>query len=719
MMVKRSGRRVLLAALCMASAAAQGAAPEVVDSKWTPVGWGGGGFYFSAAFSPTDDGVIYLGGDVNGAYKSEDHGDSWHMINNGIASYAAYSLAVAPATPGTVFVGTEGGLCKSTDAGGHWQLLPRTGTKELHITAERNKSIRAIAVDPTNSDIVYAGTPLGKIYKSTDGGQNWAAVYEPKSPDPAPPHPHPRTGNAHSDKPHDGTIYSVAVSPSEPATVFACTADAGLLISEDSGQSWRPLDTPKRAASVAIAANDPKVIYATFFSDGIRKSSDKGHTWTDISAGLEAGASMKEIVVSPQNANDVYVIGAKGWNGLFYASHDGGATWMRSNQIHPDREADPTLPEETANGKTTALSTPTNLSINPKNPKQLFISANWRSCISNDAGATWTESMRGADITCVFDIRFKGNRTYVAAMDEGVLMSDDNGNQWQALWPLRHTDGLSGHYWRLAITDNGGADRILSTSSPWETKFNNQVVLSEDGGKTFAAQKQGLPDYLPTRNTMWGRAYARALAADPKNPDVVYLGIDGDADEGKTGGGIFKSKDGGKTWAQLPNQPPSRRMFFGLAVDPTDSNRLYWGACGDSGGLYRSDDAGASWKLVFKNDRWIFNVLVTADGTIYCPGKQLWRSTDHGQTWKALTSFKTDGAIVGLEVRPDDPKTIWLAMTTWHSGADGGVYKTIDGGETWQDITGDLPYRKPLILRFNPATSELWAGGVGLYRIKQ
>ncbi len=50
---------------------------------------------------------------------------------------------------------------------------------------------------------------------------------------------------------------------------------------------------------------------------------------------------------------------------------------------------------------------------------------------------------------------------------------------------------------------------------------------------------------------------------------------------------------------------------------------------------------------------------------------------------------------------------------------DGAIYKTIDGGTTWQEITGGIPYVKPLVLRFNPATSELWAGGVGLYKIKQ
>jgi photosystem II stability/assembly factor-like uncharacterized protein len=262
-------------------------------------------------------------------------------------------------------------------------------------------------------------------------------------------------------------------------------------------------------------------------------------------------------------------------------------------------------------------------------------------------------------------------------------------------------------------------DRILCTCSPWDTKYPPRVILSEDGGKTDTVVTTGLPGYIVQPNTMWGVGHSRALAVDPNNPAVVYLGIDGDPSDGKSGGGIFKSVDGGHTWKQLENQPGSRRMFFGLAVDPTDSNRVYWGACGDKGGLYRSSDGGATWKPVFANEQWIFNVMVTPAGVVYCPGTNLWRSTDHGSTWKQITKFTNGRQIIGLEVDPRDEKTLWISTTTWDGSSNGGVYKTTDGGATWQDITGDLPYVKPLVLRFNPLTSELWAGGVGLFRLKQ
>ncbi|MEI8197900.1 MAG: hypothetical protein WCI73_18550, partial [Phycisphaerae bacterium] len=612
------------------------------------------------------DGVIYLGGDVLGVYKSEDHGRHWRFINNGIANYGVYSLAVDRMSPQTVYAATEDGLCKSTDGGEQWKLLPLTGRKELRITGERNKSIRAIAVDPTDSNVVYAASPGGKVYKSTDGAQTWKAVYERKAEPEDPeavrvqfgkvggewfggmwlPFKFPAevkaedcvgfgltfqgdgtypdkafltlktsTGATYSSKnlgeifkdkqwrdvvlsaadftldaefvkknpdkakalgasidwstvnrmdftcvgplptdayvgrlkkvffaltrsadgqtgtaekpilatvreftknktiqsygnirvgnPQSGTIYSVAVAPKEPALVLAATQEAGVVMSSDGGQTWSELKTPKKATSVAVAASDSNIIYGSFAKDGVWKSIDKGQTWTSAAQGIDKDCAISEVAVSPANPLDVYAIGAKGWGGSFYFSHDGGQTWKANAQVAVDAESgDPTLPGDAA--PKAGLSTPTNLAINPLNPKELYISANWRPCLSADGGQTWTERVRGADISCVYDIRFSGPRTYVAAMDEGTFVSESNGQTWRALWPLKHEPVISGHNWRLVVTETKGVERVISTDSPWDTKYPNRVIVSEDGGKTRKVVTAGLPDYIIRPNTMWG-----------------------------------------------------------------------------------------------------------------------------------------------------------------------------------------------------------------------
>lgn len=665
---------------------------------WKAAGWGGGGLYWACAFHPARDGTMYLGGDVNGFYKSTDHGKRWRISNSGLGHYAVYSMAVDAVHPDTVYLGTPGGAYRSADAGENWTFLPDTAPGRLGITAVRELSVRALAVHPGTGD-VYAGTPSGKVFRSEDGGRTWNDLRAPVA---------------------GGGVASVAVAAGKHPAVLAATTRTGLLLSEDGGKSWTRLATPGGVSHTAFASRT--IMYAACGPDGVWKSADRGRTWAPAGTGIAPKCAIREIAVDPGSPRTVHAIGNEGWNGFFYRSADGGGTWTLSSRLAADRAGNPTLPEEpgVAAGEI-GLSKLTNLAVNPNDPRELFVSGNWRTGYSADGGKTWEERDAGADITCVTDIRFLDGNTYVTAMDEGLLVSPDGGGSWRQLVPLKYSPEISGHQWRvLAWKGPGGAVNIASTCSPWNAP-GNAVLLSRDAGASFTAVREGLPAGRPRPNTMWSQGYARALAADPRNPDVLYLGIDGDPEPGKegTGGGVFKSLDGGKSWKRLARQPGSRRVFYGLAVDPTDPDRVFWAACGDGGGLHRSDDGGKTWKHVFRDESWSFNVAVSPSGIVYCPGSNLWRSRDHGTTWEKISDFPGGLSIVGLALHPEDDGVIWISKVSWGTDTGGGVYKTSDGGATWEEITGDIPNRKPLVLRFNPATSELWAGGTGLYRLKQ
>ena len=188
--------------------------------------------------------------------------------------------------------------------------------------------------------------------------------------------------------------------------------------------------------------------------------------------------------------------------------------------------------------------------------------------------------------------------------------------------------------------------------------------MSDDSGKTFK-RATGLPTVLPKKNAMWGEGYARALSVDPANPLTMYLGIDGDPepDRGFAGGGVFKSVDGGYTWEQLANQPGTRRMFYGLAVDPTDSKRIFWGGFGANGGVWRSEDAGANWQRMNGPDAYLFNVEATSHGIVYAGGNDLWKSA----TWhdlKKISTFPAPGFRRG-RLDPADAKRVWFSSATW------------------------------------------------------
>ena len=883
-MKKHLASYLLLASATLATFAGPYAA-ETPRTHWEWAGWGGGGYFWSVAADPTNPDIFYLGGDVLGVYKSTDGGRSWKIVNDGIQNYGVYTLATAPSDSKVVYAMTDDGVARSRDGAATWTPLKESLNTSLKISTKRGGSNHAIAVDPRNADVLYAGSGRGELFKSEDGGDSWtrldffsalpkdggdqgpaapsgssflwfgvnfpngdwsaharlerflsqggldwsayktltAKVFLPagnakmsaslviqsgdgwtwvespfqnltpgawtdvsldlsKVTDPAscrlvhlairrqqndafkgeigvdavallPKDGGKPTvigdwetkdldgwrksnakdarfsGATRSSKsaaePENGPVATVFIPPTAPATVFVAHSKQGLFRSTDGGATWKHYgNLPKNAAVVAGGwTKSPKLLYAGFGKNGLFRSTDSGDTWTKVET-LGANYSVRDICIDPRDANVVHVLATDGWRGDYLVSRDGGATWKANRDFKRDMVGNPTNPAEGAKG---GLSAAPNFALSPANPDRLVISANWNNLVSHDGGNTWIEASKGADITCFHDLRFCGKYVYGAAMDEGVFRSDDNGSTWKVLAPKRYTEGLSGHQWRVLpqqLAD--GSIRILSTVSAWRAakEYPNQVLVFKNNGEPYGDKGEnfvratGLPDYIPHANTMWGEGYARAIAADPKNPDIVYLGLDGDPEGGKSGGGVFKSTDGGLTWKQLANQPGSRRMFYGIAVDPTDSNRIFWAACGATSGVYMSPDGGETWTKTSCPTEWFFNLDIMPDGTVLAGGNNLWISRDHGTTWKQSTKFQGLCAC-GITFDPENTKRIWVAGTNWSGSSNGGIFESTDGGETWTEITGDIGYRRPLIVRYNPATQELWAAGVGAFRTKR
>ncbi len=854
---------------CAACATAQ-------ETQWTWSGWGGGGFFWSAVWDPSNADTLYMGGDVNGIYKSTDRGKTWRFVNNGLQDYGVYTLAISKSDPKVLYAMTQNGIARTDNAGGLWKRLPESMNSAKKLTIRRGSTVRGIAVDPKNPKIVYAGSASGEVHKSVDAGETWTqldflsalpkeaagggvkpargkgflymryasgagdwskhgrvekwvnnedwSMYDTMTVKFLVPANAPRltatpvlqtgadwkwqegarvdlkpgawqeitvdlskivnlndvrmvhlpvwsNGNAFEgdigidevrlsnkagkeliigdwETPGDlhgwrksaaadagfardafsslapapnvtAPIGSVVVADTDPNLLIVCHRKLGLFRSADAGKTWTHPDTPANIANVAIHAKDAKIMYGAFASDGVWKSTDAGVTWKKLDGSCPPKHSIVEVAIDPRDPNVVHYIASGSWSGTYGLTRDGGATWTTGRRWSRDADSNRARPDETQPGD---LSTPTNLAISPSNPDCLFISANWVNIMTTDGGKTWLQRDNGADITCFHDIRFAGSSIFATAMDEGLFRSDDNGKTWRCLAPTKWDPTLSGHQWRVLAFPHNGDYRLISTVSPWDTAHPNFVLLSDDGGKTFTRSRDGLPDYVPRASAMWGQGYPRALCADPKNPDILYLGIDGQPEGGKMGGGIFKSIDAGKTWKQLPNQPPSRCMFYGVAVDPTDSNRIFWGA-GDQGGklgvhgVWVSNDGGNSWDKTAVNE-WVFNIETTPSGTVYAGGNNLWQSTDHGKTWKQLTKL-SGRTVIGIAIDPKNENRIWCSSVTWGSDDTGSILRSTDGGKSWTDITGDIPYKKPLVLRYNSATSELWAVGPGAFKTKQ
>ncbi|MEM7539331.1 MAG: hypothetical protein AAF639_44655 [Chloroflexota bacterium] len=171
----------------------------------------------------------------------------------------------------TIFVGTIGeSIWRSTDGGDSWSRTSNGIFPEA--------DIRAIAVNPTDSSIVYAGTEVG-IYRSNDGGDSWSLLNSAMN---------------------DMQIWSIAINPDNPGTVYAGTCPSALFRSDDGGGTWKQLDVElapdcgpnipviPRVTTITIDPNDSQTVYAGIEIDGMRISHDGGETWTEGSDGLSS-----------------------------------------------------------------------------------------------------------------------------------------------------------------------------------------------------------------------------------------------------------------------------------------------------------------------------------------------------------------------------------------------------------------------------------------------
>ena len=259
----------------------------------------------------------------------------------------------------------------------------------------------------------------------------------------------------------------------------------------------------------------------------------------------------------------------------------------------------------------------------------------------------------------------------------GVYKSNDEGKTWK----------------QVGLDNTRQIGRILVDPTKPDTVFvaalghvygpdaNRGVYRSHDGGATW--QKVLFKD---------NDVGAIDLAFDPTNPQIIYASMWNVrrppwfiyAPANGPGGGVFKSTDGGTTWKQLSTGLPVDVGRIGLAVAPTNRNRVYAIVDAKEGGLYVSNDAGATWARISSDQRiwgrgWYFN-KVTADpknaDTVYVQNTSVYRSTDGGNKWTAIKGAPGGDDYHQLWINPNDPKRMIVA-------SDQGSIVTVDGAVTW------------------------------------
>ena len=331
----------------------------------------------------------------------------------------------------------------------------------------------------------------------------------------------------------------------------------------------------------------------------------------------------------------------------------------------------------------------------PSQPATFYLGAvNGGVWKTTDAGDTWHslwDAQPSGSIGSIAVALSDPNVVYVASgeglarpdlsVGDGVYKSTDAGKSWTHLG-LREGQQIG----QIAI-DPHDANRVFVavTGHPYGPNKERGLYRSTDGGKTF-------------QNVLFVDEYTGAseVQIDPNHPEVVYAGMwerqEGAWENGAwsgTHGGFFKSTDGGDHWTKLTGGGlPEGIIQVNITVSPADSKRVYIEAATQKGvGLYRSDDAGATWVHAPEDDTRPEARIGGGDlpvpkadprdpNTVVVASVVTWKSTDGGKTWFGLRGSPGGDDYQNVFINPNNPKIIALA-------SDQGVIISQNGGETW------------------------------------
>jgi photosystem II stability/assembly factor-like uncharacterized protein len=322
----------------------------------------------------------------------------------------------------------------------------------------------------------------------------------------------------------------------------------------------------------------------------------------------------------------------------------------------------------------------------------------WR---STDYGRTWqpifddqeTQSVGAiavapSDSKVIYVASGEGLHRPDLSVGDGIYRSGDAGKTWT------HLGLRDGQQIPAVAVDPTNPDRLFAAvlGHPYGPNAERGIFRSGDGGKTW--------EKVLYKNERTGGSN---VVIDPTNPRVVYASLweetlgpweDKNAYPG-TSGGLFKSTDGGTTWTRLGGGLPENLVQINVAVSASDPQRLYATAsttveadyATDKGlGVYRSDDAGATWRKITEDPRPAMKIgggdlpVIAVDpqnpDVVYSTSIVTCRSTDGGKTWISLRGAPGGDDYQNIWINPRDPKILLLV-------SDQGALVSVNGGESW------------------------------------
>lgn len=592
---------LIVVAVFPVSSNAQPFNPSLMSGlHWRLLGPFRAGRTVAVAGVPSQPAVFYSGAVDGGVWKTDNAGITWTPIfdHEPIASIGA--IAVAPSNPDIIYVGTGepdprsqisygDGMYKSTDAGKTW----------THIGLDKSQHIGKIVVDPTNPNRVfvavlgniYAASPERGVYRSNDGGKTWQKVLYKN--------------------PNIGAI-DVTFAPTNSQVIYASL--------------WA---TRRPPWSVYPPSNAP--------GSGVYKSTDGGTTWTHLTNGLPVvGVGKVGLAVAPTNSNRVYaIIDAK--QGGLYRSDNAGASWKLM-----DGEA-----RIWGRGWYFARVT-----VDPKDQDKLYV-MNTSTYRSTDGGRSF-EAIRGnpgGDDYHRLWINPNDPNRMVLSSDQGTIVSVNGARTWSS-WNNQPT----GQFYHI-IADNRDPFWVYG---PQQDSGPRGVVTDVPRGRINYAHwastcTGGESDMIAIDPTSQAELYATTLLYDLYDSTLTRCNQ------------ITGVKKVVTPWAAYPGEAFRHTWTLPVIFSMVGRHALYFA----NQFMFKSTDKGEHWQKI------------SPDLSRAHPGipANLDTTTAADTTYLQKTGSSHWGVIYTIAPSPLEANTIWAGTD------DGLIWVTRDGGSHWQNVT--------------------------------
>lgn len=617
-------------------AARQGNNSTQATASWQYIGpnngvpnGGGAGRLCFITFDPNTPATMWVGSPAGGLWKSTNAGGNWTVVNDHLANLGAAHLAVDPTNSNILYLSTGDrdatdtytiGLLKSTDGGITWN------TTGLIYTPNQMMNVNCVLIDPTNTQVLYAATSLG-VYKSIDGGVNWLNV-------------------------KSGGYKDLKFKPGDYNTIYAC--GNGFARTSNAGVTWAngvfpsPNGNSIGRVAMAVTAADPTAVYvlggqgsaANYGFAGFYKSTNSGSTFTKVCSspnlmgwnptGTDTGGqAWYDLIVAanPNNANEVICGGVNTWrstNGgtsfsLFTHWYGGGG----KPYVHADCHA---------------------IEYYPGNTTDIFIGCDGGLYKTTNSGTNWSMSSNGLQIGEQYRLgvsQSNVNYTITGWQDNGCSLTNQGGST--------NTYVLGGDGMECAI------DPTTPTVMYGE-QYNGSINKSTNTGGSFNSIV-GTGSTGVDEDGDWVTPYV----IDPNNHNTLYVGKSQ----------VYRSTNAGGSFTTLSAMPVTTNKIIALAVAPSNSNYVY---------------------AAKTNELWL---------------------TTNGSTFNQVAL--PYGAITYLCVDPANEQRVWATMSGYSAGNK--VFYSANAGSTWTNVSGNLPNLPVDCIAYGPGSNDgLYVGtDIGVY----